>query len=98
MSYLDWHVGMKVVCVKEDAWQHYTGPKAPVVVNPTREEICTIGAIDSFKDEVFIALQEYGHTTFYDAAHFRPVQKRTTDISALKALLLNPFVKIGEDA
>jgi hypothetical protein len=29
---------------------------------------------------------------------FRPVQTRTTDISSLQALLLNPFVTIGEDA
>jgi hypothetical protein len=48
----------------------------------------TVAALDAVEGEVFIRLTEYGAPLFL-ADRFRPLNEKTTDISALTALL-NP--------
>jgi hypothetical protein len=88
MSYRDWHVGMKVVCIACSAvWVR------PLVVG----KIYTLRAIIKHPetDEIGVYLEEvrndihprYGMERGYFAAAFRPIQPRETDISIFTAML-----------
>lgn len=92
-----WHVGMEVECIK-DATRTVDNISLGFPMFKKGEKY-TIAAIH-FDDRygVFLEFVECNPRHQGHSAGFRPVQKRKTDISALKAILLNPFVKIGEDA
>lgn len=94
MSYLDWHVGMKVVCVDSDS-----GPGVwDECEQPVIGEVYTIRSIIT-DDEgwVIVHLDEiqrtersvgrWGPLAGYAAYRFRPVQTRKTDISIFTAML-----------
>lgn len=106
--YLDWHRGMKVVCISDVA--PYCG-EAPV---PVKNKIYTIldfvlvprnqhvVAADGRKgsprvDAVLISLEEFGNLSAYHAIWFRPLETRRTDISIFEKLLV-PSGKVGENA
>ncbi len=99
MSYRDWHVGGKVVCV-DGTWgasgaiqRHY----CPAL--PSEGEVYTIRTIEcrvvvrGQSPEVLIRLDEVrnpaptGVEPLFFASKFRPVQPRATDISIFTALL-----------
>ncbi len=86
MSYLDWKVGDRVVCIKEDGWQIMSGLPIPVV-HPQYGEICTIARLDMDGEMLFIAVQGRPIHSLYYAGHFRPVQPRAADISIFTAML-----------
>jgi hypothetical protein len=95
MSYRDWHVGMKVVCI-DDAWENEH--TRPGFAYPRRGQVYTIGAIAA---EVmlygiryngpWIGVQEvggnWGGRPEFSASCFRPVQPRKTDISIFTRML-----------
>lgn len=89
MSYLDWKVGDKIVCVD----------------NSTMEGLLALGEIYTIKfmTPEFVHLAEKsaygtGGNSGYYYRRFRPVQTRKTDIAIFQRLLTNPKVKIEEDA
>jgi hypothetical protein len=93
MSYHDWHVGMKVVCVDDD-WDF--GP-LPGETFPKAGAVYTIRSLSIEGSEVFVQLAEIvnpvcvfediiGESEFA-AVNFRPVQPRKTDISIFTAML-----------
>lgn len=102
MNYLEWHVGMKVVCVGCEGtpkplgywekWQRGWG-----VTKPSRGEVYTIRSIDVCKGVVFIRLVELVNPIaqyvegpmepWWPAKGFRPVEPRKTDISVFTAML-----------
>lgn len=95
MRYADWHVGMKVVCLKEGGWVVVSGvdhgqPK------PKHGEICTISRLDAIEDTVFIGCAGYDDSTWFWAGHFRKIQPRKTDISIFEAILHG--ARVPEDA
>jgi len=83
MSYRDWHVGMKVVCVDNSTWEHKL----------TLNRIYTITAIGvpDFCDTLYVGLAETpsrsGASLHWRIERFRPVQPRQTDISMFTAML-----------
>jgi hypothetical protein len=79
---------MKVVCVKRGGWTLTSGRGRPVT-HPKYGEICTISRLNMDSDQLHIALFEYHPKSLYDAAKFKPVQSRATDISIFTQLL-NP--------
>jgi hypothetical protein len=91
MSYLNWKVGDKVVCLKNGKWSGLQ----PDESFPVYGGIYTIRNIEPHKDEVYIRLEEVVNPGDYEdceecqfwAKHFRPVQTRKTDISIFTALL-----------
>lgn len=96
MSYRDWHVGMKVVCIEP-----VDDPESP---NPAYGEVYTIAWIGVSCGDVMIDLVELPcpeseeFNRGYLAEGFRPVQQRKTSIEIFKRLLINPHVRIEEDA
>ncbi|PAQ03699.1 hypothetical protein LRP31_25620 [Mesorhizobium mediterraneum] len=116
MSYLDWKVGDQVVCV--DTWaRENDGNGYGDEVGPIAGQIYTIREIGFLHPtihrlqvrlfEIENVVHRYNdigmwEQTFY-ASRFRPVQKRSTDISLFRALL-NPtpeqaeqFIKADHD-
>lgn len=96
MSYLDWHVGMKVVCVNASA---DTG-KCWDDDQPQEGATYTLSAVMIDDDnEIVVHMEElsrsprakafWGPAIGYGAFRFRPIQKRTTSIEIFRALL-NP--------
>ena len=80
MSYRDWHVGMKVVCVDASGWEHRLQQGA----------VYTLSAIGSAFGGLYIGLVETPSETgplHWYARRFRPVQPRKTDISIFEAML-----------
>lgn len=91
MSYCDWHVGMKVVCIRESkrllACESY----------PTIGTIYTLRSIFADDDGVFVRLREIRNPVMhyedgteemaFDVQFFRPVQPRRTDISVFTSML-----------
>lgn len=104
MSHLDWHVGMKVVCVGCEGtpkppgfWEQWE--KGWGIVKPHRNEVYTIremrispaGRLHLRLVEVINPSIEFTDAPrqepWWDAAAFRPVQTRKTDISVFTAML-----------
>lgn len=95
MSYLNWHVGMKVVCVKKGAWS----PSTPGESHPVYGGVYTIRTIECPDGDVFLRFAEiinpkarrdiYGSQSEsqYWATRFRPLFTRKTDISIFTAML-----------
>lgn len=106
-DYTNWHVGMKVVCVKEGAW---SPPMKQADSYPVYGGVYTIREINLGNDEKpYLTFEEIRnapvyrrgddmHEAWFAARQFRPVQKRKTDISIFRRLLTHPRVTIGEDA
>ena len=95
-DYTHWHVGMKVVCIRD------AGPetKFGVEIIPVRGEVYTIRTIEASNEGICIRLAEIINPVLpYDdglvecdfhSEGFRPVQTRATDISCFTAMLVNP--------
>lgn len=90
-----WHVGMKVVCIRE--WDHTPGnacPQVGAVYTIRAIEVCDEGTGDLFLQFHEIINPQcwwpngYGELSFWEGG-FRPVVKRKTDISIFTAML-NP--------
>ena len=109
MSFRDWQVGDRVVCVDGD-WYYppASGRPWPLVTG----EVYTIANIGkgcgfyrSFVHGVVIDLVEvknpddpYLETPGFNASRFRKVEPRKTDISVFERFLLNPNAPVREDA
>ena len=91
MSYLNWHVGMKVVCVKTP--RH----RSPCEAHPIVGRVYTIRSTSADEEGVFVRLDELRNPVLcyvdriaeveFEALFFRPVQPRATDISIFTAML-----------
>jgi hypothetical protein len=83
MSYRDWYVGMKVVCVDNSEQEE----------NLAVGRVYTIAAITvGFLGKVYVALAEFPETCLWWPKRFRPVEPRKTDISIFTAMLTTPKV------
>lgn len=101
-SYLDWKAGDKVVCINA---KNNPGCRWFPGESPTEGNIYTIDRI--FVDgEGFLVLAlvelpredwEYGPAG-YTVNRFRPVQTKKTCIGIFNRILLNPRIRISEDA
>ena len=94
MSFRDWQVGDRVVCV-DDSPATFGG------VRPLLGKVYTISKIeaDAFP-ELAIQVSElrYKWYEFARASRFRKVEPRKTDISVFTRFLLNPNAPVREDA
>jgi len=95
MSYRDWHVGMKVVCVDDSnrTYEHmgFTYVKKGSVYT-IREMYMTTRLAILVEEVVNRPAAVRGHgirEPGFGACHFRPVQPRKTDISIFTAMLNN---------
>lgn len=95
-EYTSWYVGMKVVCIKDGAWQLAGGFVDREVIFPLAGAVYTILAIGAVGDEVYVKLVECGDYAQFAAFRFRPVQPRKTDISIFHSILNGH--RISEDA
>jgi len=105
MSYTSWHVGMKVVCIKDSGWDFL--PLSGEVY-PQFGECYTIRELLVDGGDICLRLAEIENPRHsgknrseecaFIASRFRPVQKRITDISIFTRLLTDPHVRISEDA
>lgn len=77
MGYLDWHTGMKVVCVNNE------GEEKALVLGRVYT-LCAIYAVDTV---VYVELLEDTEAAGWFPWRFRPVQTRKTDISVFTAML-----------
>ncbi len=85
MSYRNWHVGMKVVCVDDSDGQCHRNSGSL-----KRGEVYTISRIeaDAFPElAVQVSELPYRWYEFVRASRFRPVQPRKTDISIFTDML-----------
>jgi len=100
MSYLDWHVGMKVVCLDIEWPRHAAAVVAKGCRLPEPGRIYTIREIGVAQEDgkVYVRLREIRNPriTFkpwaageprFGARRFRPLQPRKTDISIFTAML-----------
>ena len=89
MIYRDWHVGMKVVCVKRGEWSG--GSLAECV--PAYGEVYTVRTMEDTPEGLFLRLHElsnpecFGTEPQFWAVRFRPVETRKTDISIFTSML-----------
>lgn len=89
MSYLNWHVGMKVVCIKQGAWRKIAGPDYHGCF-PFYGKVYTIDElIPDFNETEGLYVGIVGFNPAFSAQHFRPVQPRRPDISIFTRML-NP--------
>lgn len=101
MSYLDWHVGMKVVALRTIQFdRQYHGQNEVLPVKGRVYTIREIGRLHPhYPDHVTIRLSEIRNTphyrveigqvqeTFFYAVDFRPIHTRASDISIFTAML-----------
>lgn len=92
MTYRDWHVGMKVVALRNGCWSWPKAIRDFIVAG----EVYTIAAMDPAPegDDVpfYIVpegspIDEDGDVATYACYGFRPVQPRATDISIFTSML-----------
>lgn len=85
---MQFHVGMKVVCIDDD-WSRPNGDPPPRV--PMKGAIYTISGFDTWKDWVFLKLKEFSTADDHSfcADYFRPLieKKTTTSIEVFNNLL-----------
>ncbi|CAM5657387.1 hypothetical protein MAUB1S_11438 [Mycolicibacterium aubagnense] len=97
-SYLNWHSGMKVVCVDSNFGCAKAGPYRIPTRAPILGEILTIRDLQpgETKSGVFLTFTEIDliqqdgplrGEIRWDAACFRPLETRKTDISVFTAML-----------
>jgi hypothetical protein len=110
MSYLNWHVGMKVECLDALAFDiRYHGPdeQLPVIGciytireigrhHPKHPECVTIRLVECVNRPWPRNECAFPIELFFYAQDYRPVQKRATDISIFTAMLTT--TKKGVDA
>lgn len=110
-QYLDWHVGMKVVCL-DIAWPaHAASIAAKGCRFPELGRIYTIREIGVAQEDgkVYVRLREIVNPRVnlrpwpageprFGARRFRPVQTRKTDISCFQQMLAPSKVKERETA
>lgn len=99
MSYLDWHVGMKVVCVEE--FEHNGTEHLPLV-----GAIYTLRGLrrSKYTDRLYVQLVEVVNVPrqyagefgepWFSVEGFRPVQTKKTDISVFQAMLTGNKQKV----
>ena len=85
MSYRDWYVGMKVVCVAKGRWTSLDGDSG--LPKPKFGEVCTITGFVKHEEEIFLTLAGYDPFDIFDIRQFRPLEERKTDISVFTAML-----------
>lgn len=89
-TYRDWHVGMKVVSLYGGKWigdgEDTDGPE--------RNSINTILGFDFTTDTTGIFLEEFPWSESFLASAFRPLDKRSTDISIFTAMLTDTKQKV----
>lgn len=98
MTYRDWHVGMKVVCV-DDAGHYAPWGRCDMDMDGLKvRRVYTIRMIGFYRDQLAVWLDEivrpirgdnaelYGEPG-YSVLRFRPVQPRATDISVFTSML-----------
>ena len=83
-----------MVCIEGGRW--WTPREGMNPHGPETGEVYVISALDIEDGDLFIALKGFGEWDSFEAAAFRPVQERKTDISIFTAML-NPQ-KQGVDA
>ena len=101
MSYLDWHVGMKVVCViggghrwHEDMESLAEGGVYTIRgmnINPATGNLNVL--VDEIRNPARQCAEGFGEP-YYGARRFRPVQTRKTDISIFEAMLTGARPKV----
>lgn len=97
MSYLNWHAGMKVVCVDDkdapelDAGSIYTIKEIRQTPGYSRRYGASAWGI------TLVEVAPIKHERFA-YKRFRPVQTRNTSIEVFTRILRNPHVRIREDA
>jgi hypothetical protein len=110
MSYLNWHVGMKVECLEAtpfDIRYHGPGEQLPVKGrvytireigrhHPSHPECITIRLMECVNPPWLRVGCVYPIELFFYAQDYRPVQKRATDISIFTTMLTT--TKKGVDA
>jgi hypothetical protein len=97
------HVGQKVVCVKRGPWRNAAGWAGDGRIHfPLSGAVYTVRGLDKRPNGVSLLLEEItnppmfaGFEPSFDADRFRPLRKRTTDISAFKALLNTSDEKVN---
>lgn len=94
MSYLDWHVGMKVVCVDDGGFISTEYIEIMPVVGSvyTIREIVPYGKrvglrLDEIRNGKFQYTQGIQEEAAFSAKNFRPVHTRKTDVSIFTAML-----------
>jgi hypothetical protein len=87
MSYLDWHVGMKVVCVNSEGSQSLVkGCVYTIAAFDTEPGFSRTCGPTEFGIELEEANPNKHHASFHPA-RFRPVETKKTDISIFTAML-----------
>jgi hypothetical protein len=98
VSYLDWHVGMKVVCIDDDYGHIDPDDDAFREIRPVKVKDYTIRDIgigstglatirvEEIINAPMVYSDGYAEVSFY-AFRFRPVQTRKTDISIFTSML-----------
>lgn len=101
MSYLDWHVGMKVVCILEGEWastldgRSYGDLRAPEVgIVYTISRIISQGGLVAIQLDELPTQHRSGIEVAFLADHFRPLPHRKTDISVFTAMLTSNKQKV----
>ena len=101
------HIGQEVVCV-DDSWKHMNWEYVPN--RPIKGKTYQIRGIQTGNNETRLVLEEIINPVFswsppwglsegsFPSNRFRPIQKKTTDISSLIALLNPANHKKLEDA
>lgn len=107
-SYLDWHVGMKVVCVdagyidginsRPTEWDESDAPRVGCVYTISNIWIDTEGYlvcefVELKRSEM--AHRFYGEHVGYSVVRFRPLVTRKTDISIFTAMLHSTDQVVG---
>ena len=96
MAYLDWHVGMNVVCINASGWFCANHPAPPGIARPIEGNVYAVTHLDWDEDEdiLFVGLSGYSEDHGFDARAFRPVQTRKADISVFTAMLHDERQKV----
>jgi hypothetical protein len=88
------HVGQKVVCLKEGPWVATYGGPCPAGSFPVNGEVVTIREIVRHDGRGFLRFHEHrnpvhwgGPETAFAAERFRPIIERKTDISCFVRIL-----------
>lgn len=101
--YVNWHVGMKVVCVDASA-RGKVGVWWPGEELAEGETYCIAKIFVDYEGTLVVALdgldrseasQYYGSEVGYSVTRFRPVQTRNTDISIFTAMLQGTNSKVS---
>ncbi len=106
MSYLNWHVGMKVVCV-DSKWDVEPDTFSNSVRDPIKGDILTIREMcvgngpDWEGENLYLRFAEIhnppdsdGEEAYYYAGQFRPLAELKTDISLFTAMLTDTKQKV----